>query len=202
MLMSSLKWKKKHVGGITAIFLFERFMGPIVACAVWHVAPSCWTLLSRSIFSISGQKWLVIIDRYRSPLTPHHYRFRKNPHQTLTFRGCIVTWWTLCGLVCSQIRGILLFDIAIHAKMRPVAGGDFFFFFCQNRRKFSTGLMPSQQTHGKFTKLSSAKARVLVRETELTVSGFRGHCRAQRRFRDTSRVSFTHRNRLIVNWTA
>jgi len=48
----------------------------------------------------------------------------QNPHQTVTFSGCIWSWYISRGLVSSQIRQFCLFTY--HSKMGLIAKDDLF----------------------------------------------------------------------------
>jgi len=53
-----------------------------------------------------GSKDMTFVQQYER--LSHCVPPAQNPHQTVTFWGCIITWWTSCGLVSSHIRQFCL----------------------------------------------------------------------------------------------
>ena len=116
----------------------------IVACGVWHVAPSCWNhILSVSISSILGHKKLLIIDLLSSLAVDDYGNARFVLEEIWTddsarpksapnsdFLGMHLKLVISRELVSSQTTTILLVHISIHPKMGLIAKDDLFGEIC------------------------------------------------------------------------
>ena len=123
----------------------------------------------------------------------------QNPHQTMTFSGCIWSW-CIAWIGTVPNSTILLVHISIHPKMGLIAKDDLFgeiwvnFQLLQNSISEHTALFMvvylkflgqlnfigvQTPSPAKFAKLKSQKGQVLVNDEKLTASGFPVHFHAQ-----------------------